>query len=175
MKRQEKIAKWNLNQPKNGIQLTKDFKEAMNNQELEILQAKYIYKKRDDRYELAIDAHILNHDVDDKIVRLVVINPVISRIKNLDEIVGARIKSIGDTIVTSALRNASRIVTDVVRTHKVEGLTKFTISSYHDEDYDESLAKSENCQVVAKDEYVSYTEKMNLALYDGFVEKVKFK
>lgn len=174
MKRQAKMDKWNLTQPKNGLKLTDKLYEAMNNQELEIFQAKYAYKKSDDKYELIVDARVQQDDVSDKVIRFVVNDPVISRISELDDIVGAKIKGIGDTIVTSALRNASKIITDVIRTHKVDSLPKFTISSYQDDDYDQFLAKASAGQTVSKDEYVTYTEKMNKALVDDYLEKIKF-
>lgn len=170
MKLQDKMTKWNLTQAKRGFKMTDQLKQAMSEQALEIYQAKFRFDAKSKTHSLTIDAHIINdEEVEDKTLRITIPNPVISKIAVLDEIVGAKIKTIS-AMTTSQASNVSRMTADLIRVHPQEGKPKFVISSYNEDDYDSSLSKAENNQTVAETEYKTIKEKDKQSLPKAYVE-----
>lgn len=170
MKLQDKMTKWNLTQAKRGFKMTDQLKQAMSEQALEIYQAKFRFDAKSKTHGLTIDAHIINdEEVEDKTLRITIPNPVISKIAVLDEIVGAKIKTIS-AMTTSQASNVSRMTADLIRVHPQEGKPKFVISSYNEDDYDPNLSKAENNQTVAETEYKTIKEKDKQSLPKAYVE-----
>lgn len=170
MKLQDKMTKWNLTQAKRGFKMTDQLKQAMSEQALEIYQAKFRFDAKSKTHSLTIDTHIINdEEVEDKTLRITIPNPVISKIAVLDEIVGAKIKTIS-AMTTSQASNVSRMTADLIRVHPQEGKPKFVISSYNEDDYDPDLSKAENNQTVAETEYKTIKEKDKQSLPKEYVE-----
>lgn len=170
MKLQDKLTKWNLTQAKRGFKLTDNLKQAMKDQALEIYQAKFRYDARTKTYALTLDTYITNdEDVKDKTLRIIIPNPVISKIAVLDEIIGSKIKMIS-VMTTSQASNVSRLTADLIRVYPQEGRQKFVISSYNEDEYDPSFAKSGNNQTAAKDEYKTIKDSDKQSLPSKYVE-----